>query len=303
MSLLIQMLSDLRSRGVVLSVEGGRLQCNAPKGVITPEIRDELSRHKQEILNLLTASTENLNHESGSDASEFLLSSSQRRLWFIQKMDPENPVYHMAVAIEMTGELQRETLENSLRVLVNRHESLRTAFEEKDGKPFARVIDGDAWNPTFVDLVYLGFETARDEAGRRAVEEARVPFALERTPLFRAVLYRTAPDHHLLMLAMHHIISDGWSLGILAREIGRIYSDLNAGRQSSLPLLTSRFRDFVRWENDGIQSNSEAHLKYWLERLKGPLPRLELSGRRRPRVPSFRGRDASLVIAGALAVS
>ncbi|WP_058188401.1 non-ribosomal peptide synthetase [Terracidiphilus gabretensis] len=293
---LIEMLSDLRSRGVVLSMEGDRLQCNAPKGVITSEIRSELAARKEEILNLLKTSLENNSHESNVDAAEFSLSSSQRRLWFIQKMDPQNPVYHMAVAIQMTGELQWGALENSLRILVNRHESLRTAFHESDGKPFARIIESNTWNPAFVDLAYLEPKAAQDEATRRAVEEARTPFVLEQAPLFRATLYRTDSDHHLLMLVMHHIISDGWSLGILARELGMIYSDLRSGKEPSLPPLISRFRDFVRLESDAVQRNSEAHLGYWLERLRGPLPLSQLSGRRRPAVPSFRGQHSSVTI-------
>ncbi len=300
MTSLIQMLSDLRSRGVVLSGEGDRLRCNAPKGVITPEIRDELANRKQEILKLLKASVENSFHQTEADTFEFPLSSSQSRLWFIQKMDPENPVYHMAVSIRMSGELQLDALEQSLRVLVKRHESLRTAFHEKDGKPFARTIDGSAWNPTFIDLSHLPKEEGERESARHAIEEARAPFELEFAPLFRAIIYRIASDYHLLVLVMHHIISDGWSLGILAREIGVVYSDLRSGRQPSLSPLTAQFRDFVLMENDTVEHSSEIHLPYWQERLKGALPLLQLPGRRRPAVPSFRGRHSSLLIDASL---
>jgi len=297
MTSLIQMLSDLRLRGVVLSLDGERLRCNAPKGIITPEIRDELAKRKQEIIGLLRASAEIPLSESQADASEFPLSSSQRRLWFIQKMDPQNPVYHMAFTMRMRGELRRDALENSLRILVDRHESLRTGFQEKAGKPVARIVEAKTWNPAFVDLSHMAPKDAEEEAKRRAVEEARLPFALERAPLIRAVLYRTANDHHSLLLVMHHIISDGWSLGILAREIGVIYSALSAGRQPLLPPLTSRFADFVRWETDTVQHTSEVHLPYWLELLKGPLPPVQLSGgRRRPAVPSFRGRHVSVTV-------
>jgi amino acid adenylation domain-containing protein len=297
---LIQMLSDLRSRGVVLSLEEGRLRCNAPKGVITPEIREELARRKQEIVMLLKSTAAFHEDRVEAGAAELPLSHSQRRLWFVQKMDPDNPVYHMAVAIRMAGALQRKALEDSLRILVGRHESLRTGFQEKDGHPFARLTEAETWKPAFVDLSHLTPEDAEEEARRRAVADARRPFDLDHPPLIRAVLYRTARDRHLLLLVMHHIISDGWSLGILAREIGVIYASLSAGNQPSLPALTAGFQDFVLWESERVAAASEAHLPFWLERLRGPLPQLELSGRRRPGVPTFRGQRSSVIIDSSL---
>lgn len=301
MTKLIALLSDLRSRGVVLSVEGDRLKCSAPKGVMTPEIRQELAAHKQEIFKLLREPSQPHEVEPETDASELPLSHSQRRLWFIQKLDSGNPVYHMAIAIEMTGALQRNSLEDALHILVKRHESLRTGFQERDGHPFARIVDGEKWTSSFVDLSHLPQAAAEEEAGRLAVEDARKPFALDDAPLIRAVLYRVAQDRHLLLMVMHHIVSDGWSLGILAREVGVLYADLSSGRQPSLPALKSQFQNYVRWENENSQAVSETHLPFWLEHLKAPLPLLALSGKRRPAVPGFCGRQTSMVIDASLA--
>ena len=150
MSSLIEMLSDLRSRGVELSVEGDRLQCNAPKGVITPEIREQLAKRKHEILNLLKTSIRTgqngasiLAHSEDSmegvtvRVREQGLSRAQRRLWFLDQMDPGNPVYNIVIPLQLDGSFDRMAFEEALQMIIDRHESLRTRFLQENGLPYA----------------------------------------------------------------------------------------------------------------------------------------------------------------------
>lgn len=298
MNSVIQLVSDLRSLGVVLSLDGERLVVNAPRGVMTPEIRTELSSRKEEILTFLRERNGHgaVEPEFDPDA-ELPPSRSQARLWFIEQRDPGNPVYHIVIALQLTGTLLQDALEESLRILVQRHESLRTGFHERGGRPYVRIVDGEDWKPVLLDLTHLPLIEAETEAVRRATEDARQPFALDRAPLFRATLIRIAPDRHLLLLVVHHIVADGWSIGILAKELGVLYSALAQKGVPSLPALPSRFRDYVRWEAGAGQQLAAKHLPWWLNRLGGALPELEIPGKRRSGASrTFQGKRISMVL-------
>src|ERR1700733_5085927 len=275
---LIQFFSDLRGLGVILSLDGDRLICNAPKGAVTQEIRKGLADRKPEIMAFLQES----DHlpplqDTGSSLHSLPLSRSQQRLWFIAQLYPENPVYNIVMGLRLTGDLNQEALENSLHALVDRHESLRNSFYEKDGAPFAQIIDASAWKMTVVDLSSLSREESESEERRLVDEEARKHFALDRAPLFRATLFRLSPQRHFLLLIVHHIIADGWSLGILAKELGAFYTAFAAGQSSSLPDIGFQYRDYVRWERDAGERAASKRIAFWLDRLKGPLPVFQLA--------------------------
>jgi amino acid adenylation domain-containing protein len=288
---LIELLSDLRSRDVVLSVEGDRLSCNAPRGVMTAQIRDELAKHKQEIIRLLGEPSNLRDAGHDSDASEFELSRSQQRLWFLDQFDPGNPVYNIAIALRLDGTLNRGVFEEALRTIVMRHETLRTRFIERDGMPRAVVESDRNWNLDFTDLSAMNRENQEEDLKQLVSAEARRPFALDKGPLFRVALYRRAEREHVVLLVMHHIISDGWSIGILARELGSIYEAQVQQRHSPLPPLPMQFRDFVRWEAEEQKRTSAEDITYWRQQLGGELPQLELpADRPRPAVQSFRGQ-------------
>ncbi len=303
MKSLIQLLSDLRSSGVILSVDGERLICNAPKGAITAEIRQELADRKQEILAFLREPASPEASVDGRGAlSDLPLSRSQRRLWFLAQIDPGNPVYNIVVALRLTGDLNRDAMERSLHALVERHESLRTSFYERNGIPLARLRDGAAWKSAFVDLTSLPDEEAETEARRIARVEARKPFDLGAESLFRATLFRISEQRYLLLLVVHHIVADGWSLGILAKELGALYASLAAGQQPDLPAIAFQYRDYVRWEQDEGEKAAEGQMPFWLDRLGGSLPILELPGdRRRPSIQTSNGKRIALAIERPLA--
>jgi amino acid adenylation domain-containing protein len=300
---LIQFLSDLRGLGVILSLDGDRLICNAPKGAVTQEIRKDLADRKSEIMIFLQES----DHlpplqDTGSSLHSLPLSRSQQRLWFIAQLYPENPVYNIVMGLRLTGDLNQEALENSLHALVDRHESLRNSFYEKDGAPFAQIIDASAWKMTVVDLSSLSREESEGEERRLVDEEARKHFALDRAPLFRATLFRLSPQRHFLLLIVHHIVADGWSLGILAKELGAFYTAFAAGQSSSLPDIGFQYRDYVCWERDAGERAASKQISFWLDRLKGPLPVFQLAGdRRRPAIQTFNGKRIAVDIEPELA--
>jgi amino acid adenylation domain-containing protein len=300
---LVQFLSDLRSLGVMLSLDGERLICNAPKGAITTQIRQELADRKQEILAFLREATPLQAPAKGHGAlSDLPLSRSQRRLWFLTQMDPGNPVYNVVVALRLTGKLNRTALEGSLHTLVERHESLRTSFYEREGVPLARVLDGAAWKSAFVDVSFAPDAAAENEARRLAGIKARKPFDLAAESLMEATLFRISEESHLLLLVVHHIAADGWSLGIISKELGAIYAALAAGEQPELPSIDFQYRDYVRWEQGEGEKAAERQMPFWLDRLGGSLPILELPGdRRRPPRQTFAGKRHAMRIEPLLA--
>lgn len=287
---LIDLLSELRTQGVVITVEGDRLHCNSPRGVLTAEIRKELASHKSEIIRLLGEASQLRDVRLHRDASECPLSRSQKRLWFLNQMEPGNPVYNIPIAIRLAGHLDRTSFEQALRTIVMRHESLRTRFLERDGTPYAIVDDGRDWRVQFTDL---SGETphVRDESlnNLMAVESQR-PFDLNLGPLFRVSLYGMQDREHVVLLVLHHIISDGWSIGILAEELGRIYEAEVRNEPCPLPQLPMQYRDFVHWEAEEEARATSKDIAYWQTKLRGELPQLALpTDHPRPAVQSHRG--------------
>jgi amino acid adenylation domain-containing protein len=299
---LIELLSDLRALGILLSVDGDRLICNAPKGVVTPETKKVLADRKPEILAFLreSASSEARSDKSGA-LVDLPLSRSQQRLWFLAQMDPGNPVYNVVVALRLTGKLNRPALERSLHTLVARHESLRTSFDAQEGIPLARVADGMAWATTFIDLSTLPAAEAEEQARRRSRIEARQPFDQGGPSLFRASLFRISEQSHVLLLVVHHMVADGWSLGVIARELGTLYEAMASGKQPVLPVIDFQFRDYVRWEQTEGERIAQRQMPFWLDRLSGPLPILDLAASRpRPSRQTFNGKRLALHIEPAL---
>ncbi|HEY0782444.1 MAG TPA: condensation domain-containing protein, partial [Thermoanaerobaculia bacterium] len=226
------------------------------------------------------------------------LSFAQQRLWFIDQLEPGSAVYNMAVALRIRGPLRPAVLAASLGEVVRRHEALRTVFVSVEGEP-VQVIQAPAPFPLpVVDLAALP-EPAREAAAVAVVTaETGRPFDLARGPLVRGVLLRLGDADHAATLTLHHIVSDGWSQGILVREVTTLYGDIVAGRPSSLPALPVQYADFAAWQRSWLHSETlAAELAYWRRQLAGLPPRLELpTDRPRPLVQSYRGstRDAWL---------
>src|SRR5882762_3378555 len=196
----------------------------------------------------------------------------------------------------MRGALDVSALEHALTTLVSRHESLRTVFESVEGRPLQVVSGPGPWALPVADL--SGEADARERLAQLLREEASRGFDLARGPLFRAHLYRLAADTHVLTLVMHHIISDGWSMGILIRELGELYAGYCRGEAPTLPALRLQYRDFARWQRSWLQGEAlEGLLAHWRTRLAGAPQVLELpADRPRPAVESNRGAIYSFTL-------
>ncbi|HEV2920390.1 MAG TPA: condensation domain-containing protein, partial [Actinomycetota bacterium] len=218
------------------------------------------------------------------------LSFAQQRLWFLDQLVPANPFYNVASAYRLEGGLEVGCLERALTEVVARHEALRTTFPSEDGRP--RQVVGPAFEVALdvVDLVALSDE-ARDAELRRLVdEEAARPFDLATGPLLRLGLIRLDATDHVLLVTMHHIVSDGWSMGIFQRELSTLYDAFARGQESPLAALPIQYADFAVWQRRWLVGDAlDAQLSYWREQLEGLEP-LELpTDRPRPVIPSYRG--------------
>uniref|UniRef100_UPI0013DB290B non-ribosomal peptide synthase/polyketide synthase n=1 Tax=Pyxidicoccus caerfyrddinensis TaxID=2709663 RepID=UPI0013DB290B len=219
------------------------------------------------------------------------VSFAQQRLWFIDQLEPGGTAYNMPTVLRLQGPLDVPALEKSFTALVERHESLRTTFGILDGEP-VQVIDPQVRFPlSVVDLSALPAEEREAEALRQTRLETQRPFDLARGPVFRALLLRLGELDHVLIGTMHHIVSDGWSMGVLVRELAELYAAHSLGREARLPAMPVQYADFAAWQRSWLRGEAlEQQLAYWREQLSGAAPVLELpTDKPRPSVQSSRG--------------
>ena len=219
------------------------------------------------------------------------LSFAQQRMWFMDQLQPGNPAYNRPTHIHLRGALNIAVLENSVNEIVRRHEILRTSFLATDGQPVQAVASSLTLSLPVIDLGSLPAYEQQAEVSRMVTEDAQHPFDLSRVPLLKVKLVHLGETEHLLVLTLHHIVFDGWSAGILIRELSTLYKALSAGEQPTLPELPIQFADFARWQRQRMQGGVlDAELAYWKTKLSGQLPLLELStDRARPPAQTFRG--------------
>jgi len=227
------------------------------------------------------------------------LSFAQERLWVLNQIEPDSAAYNLVAAFRIRGALDRAALERTLTEIVRRHEALRTVFPSTDG--VARQVIKPA--EPFVLSVEAGSDGQDDTLTRRAAELAAEPFDLSNGPLFRGTLLRAADDDHLLVLVMHHIVSDGWSRGVLYQEIGALYRAYASGDASPLAELPIQYGDFAAWQRNWLSEAVLARqLEYWTRLLAAPLPTLDLpTDRPRPPIQTFKGATHRFEIPASLA--
>ena len=227
------------------------------------------------------------------------LSFAQQRLWFIEQLSPGTSTYSLPTVLRLRGVLQRQALLESLTVLIARHESLRTRLAIVEGE--AHQVIGAAGPAVLMeeDLRALGERAAGDRAGELAVDEAERPFDLVRGPLFRVLLIRLTEQEHLLVINQHHIISDGWSIGVFEQELSALYNGQLAGQPAQLPALPIQYADYAVWQRQWLAGPVlEQQLGYWRTQLAG-LATLELpTDRPRPVLQSYRGTRLDVVLPG-----
>jgi len=229
--------------------------------------------------------------ESGAADDEAPLSFAQQRLWFLDRLEPGSPLYNIPLVIGLRGSLRPAILEACLREIVRRHEVLRTAFRSRHGRPLPAVTAVETLDLPAVDLRSLPGAIADAELDRLAAYEARLPFDLAVAPLMRATLVRRAPQNHQLLLTVHHIAADGWSLAVLIRELRALYR-LYTGVDDQAPAEPAlQYADFAAWQRQWLRGSVlERQLDYWRQQLDGSPPVLELpTDRPRPEPQSYAG--------------
>ncbi|BCY09675.1 non-ribosomal peptide synthetase [Actinoplanes sp. L3-i22] len=219
----------------------------------------------------------------------FVASSGQRGLWFVDQISPGSPFYNMHLGTRIAAAVDVPALERALNEMVRRHESLRTAFREVDGEP-TQLVRPELRIPLPVtDLTALPAAEREAEVARIADAQAQRPFTLSQWPLLRAALVRLGPREHVLLLTMHHIVCDYWSLQLFQEELSDLYQAYAAGHRSPLPEVALQYADYAEWERDWLAGPGRDHLDYWKKQLAG-VPTLRLpEDRPRPQVPTFAG--------------
>ncbi|SMO63583.1 amino acid adenylation domain-containing protein [Melghirimyces algeriensis] len=232
-------------------------------------------------------------------AAFYPMSHAQRRLFLLNRLEPENRSYNMPVAIQLKGVLDVEAVQEAFRLLLDRHEGLRTTFTVYDGQPVQRVEDAISWECPYEDLSNKDENAQQQWMKAVEREEAERDFDLERGPLFRARLFKLAEECHVLWMNMHHIIGDFWSWQVLIRDFATLYDALHEGKTPSLPPLTIQYKDYASWQNDRLKRGMLAEAEsYWLEQFSGDLPVLDLpTDHPRPSMQTFSASEVTFTLA------
>ena len=218
------------------------------------------------------------------------LSSAQERLWFLDQLEPGCATYNIPATVRLEGRLHVTVLERSLGEIIRRHDILRTTFPAKDGQPIQAIASAISWTLPVMDLQEVPARKREVQVLALARAEAQRPFDLAQGPLLRATLLRLAAEEHVLLLTLHHIISDGWSQSVFWRELGALYEAFATGKPSPLPDLGIQYADFAVWQRQWLQGDVlDRQLAYWKQQLAG-ISMLQLpTDRLRPAVQTFRG--------------
>jgi len=284
------LLLTLEKHNIKIGLDGDRLLIRAPKNSLTPELRQILGQRKADLLQWLAG------RDKGSGASDIRigvaprdkplpLSSEQRRLWFIEKLEGGTSVNNVPTALRLTGSLDIPALTAGLREIVHRHEILRTTFLEEHEDVVQIVSEPDPIDLTIADLTGLDRSEREPRIDALISRHTRTIFDLSTGPLWCVHLLRTDPESWVLLINMHHIISDGWSMGILTRELTQLYRAFLEGSSSPLTPLSLQYGDFAHWQYHWLRSEGfDRAMSYWRRKLAALPPRLELpTDRDRPK--------------------
>ncbi|HWM83629.1 MAG TPA: amino acid adenylation domain-containing protein [Pseudolabrys sp.] len=275
------LLSILTSQGVELWFEGDRLRFRAPKGVLSDEQRAQLATQRDVILAELRA-------RAAGSSKLVPPSYSQQSLWFLHRQMPESAAYHVAMPLRILSTIDISNFNHALQSLVDRHGILRTTYELKDGVLMQRIAGAATVALNEYDVAGL----SDDEIYRRVRADYERPFDLAHGPVFRASLYTRDSSDHVLLLTVHHIAADGWSLVLLIEDMFRIYDEAAGGKPAKLPRATLEYADYVAWQRDYLDgADGERLWSYWRGKLAPPRSRIE--------IPADRPRSEHGVAAGA----
>lgn len=294
--------NELRAQRISLSVDGDRLRLRAPAGVLTDELKAQLRAHRDDLIALLQ-SGEVAVGDNGSDLSraqfsndKLPLSYAQQRLWFLEKVNSGSNAYVIGAATRIIGRFEVDLMLEAFHEISRRHEALRTRFGEVDGEPFAEVLED--LKPSLSTTEFPGLtQEERDQKIQTFVaEKMGNSFDLFNGPLFAAEICRFDEDDHVLIIQMHHIVSDGMSMAVISRELQEVYSALLEDRKSVLPPVKAHWPDHAIWEQKRVSNDKwRGDIEFWLEELAGAPSLTELpTDRPYPDQPSYKGKSLTL---------
>jgi amino acid adenylation domain-containing protein len=221
----------------------------------------------------------------------FPLSFAQERLWFLDQLQPGSSAYNVPLANRLAGQIDIRALELSLNEIIRRHEALRTRFQVKDGKPIQVISPSLSIEVRVEDLTQLSAGERENEASKIAQQEAQEPFDLSSGPLVRARLLKLSATEHVLLLTLHHIISDGWSLGVLFKELAVLYEAYLMGKPSPLEELPIQYADYAQWQREYLRGDVlEKQVEYWRRQLETAAVLGLPTDKARPLIQSYRGQ-------------
>ncbi|HZI14651.1 MAG TPA: amino acid adenylation domain-containing protein, partial [Myxococcus sp.] len=230
------------------------------------------------------------------------VSFSQQRLWFLDQLMPGQVSYNVPIVLRLSGALDVGALHRTMEELVRRHEALRTTFASEEGQPYQVIHPAGPLELPVASLEHLAPEAREAEARTLALEVVRQPLDLARGPLQRAKLLRLDASEHVLALAVHHIVSDGWSMGVMVRELGALYEAFSQGRPSPLPELPLQYADYAAWQRQWlVGAPLEQQLDYWRQALAGLAPLNLPTDKPRPAVQRYRGATLGFTLPKPLA--
>jgi len=290
-----EFLDQLRIRGVELWVEGERLRYNAPKGIMNDDVLGELRKRKTEIIAVLRAQQKR-SAEAPVQAIPrdglLPLSFAQQRIWFLDELEPDNPFYNVALAKRIRGAIDTNLLRKSLLLLIQRHEVLRSTCINTDAGPRLSIMPADETDPDgdWFQIETLAADISEIELERRVNAEVHPPVPLASVPLIRVRLFVISDQDAVLALTTHHFVVDGWSCGVLMRELSQIYAALATQQQPALAQLNIQYPDFAAWQNNWMEGPQvQEQLDYWQRQL-ADLSTLDLPvDKPRPPVQTYRG--------------
>ncbi|WP_462179170.1 amino acid adenylation domain-containing protein [Pseudoalteromonas maricaloris] len=265
----IDFINFLHEKKIYLKVQNGKLQINAAKGAMTQTLLAQLKEKKGQIIEYLDSTKPGMDIVRVSREQVFKASYSQQSLWLLEQIDSGTEVYNMPAALKLTGDLNLIAIQQAFTSVVARHESLRTCFAAgEDGEPIQVIQAAEPFDVPVTDLSGVAEGERETQIRILVTKEAALEFDLSRDLMLRAKLIKVSSQEHVLLVTMHHIASDGWSMGILVNEFSHLYSAYVQGQENPLPPLAIQYADYANWQRQWLQGEVlDAQMGYWEKQL------------------------------------
>lgn len=289
----MEILNKLKSLGIILNAQNGKLDISAPKGALTPDLIEEIKANKEDLIRMFSA----FSHIAKATEQEYYpLTASQHRMWVLSQFAGGSLAYNMSLTVKFTGDIDLVKLERSFQILIEQYEILRTYFKSNEEGEVHQYV---------VPIHTVDFKIERKDFSNQInpdhsvyeylLQKNNEAFNLEQAPLLKSSIIRLSNDVHVFFLSMHHIIGDGWSIQLLVSKIITIYNSLVQEKEINLPQLKIQYKDYAVWLNNEIGKEKQKFSeKYWLNQFSGELPVLDLPGfKTRPTVKTYNGNNCS----------